>query len=250
MKLITPHSSRKSWIAIADDADESGLVKRIKQADIILSDLDQTDAFPAKELVLNFVMDGRNLFNRHLWHWFGTVGYLLYVEGKRAFNDATLSFTNSFIKTPRELTRIKKKYQQSYVTTTFYPGVLDFYKALPQALKIYVTRNIEEIAKPYAEAANFNYALQEQYDKKNAVDIVRKQFPERKRFIIRGDSSSEEIMATRCRELLIEEDLTKRIDDTLYINVAGSYRAQNPRADINVSINQTALAEWVRDFTI
>ena len=242
MKLLTQYSSRKSWIAIADDADESDLVRRIRSTDIILSDLDKTDAYPGREVALSFLTNGRNILDRKFWNWAGTAGYLLYLEGKQAYNNVVLSFANLFVKTPSELTRIRKKYQESYVLTTFYPAVLDFYSAFPKALKIYVTRNIKEIATAYAAGAHFNYAMPEQYDKKSAVDIIHQEFPDKKQYLVRGDTIEDQAMAQRLKE--IKDD--KSIDDVVYINVAFNKRNMNQIADINTSRNQTALAEWVK----
>lgn len=241
MKLITPHSSRKSWIAIADDTDESVLVQRIRNTDIILSDLDKTDAFPARELFVDFLNDKKHSMDRKFWLWMVAMGKFVYKEGRQAINSIAVSFTNNFLRNPEELERIAKKYTPEYAAQKFYPGVIDFYAALPNALKIYITRNIANIAQPYAEAANFHFVYAEQYDKAKSVDTIVSKFPNKKKYIVRGDSSEDDAM----NQKLQEHQQQETIDYKVYINVAGSYRRTNPRADINTSRNQTALAAWV-----
>lgn len=242
VKLVTPYSSKRSWIAISDDTDESDLVRRIRNSDIILSDLDKTDAFPCKDLVIDFLTDRRHAMDRKFWLWAIAMGKFVYQEGKEAINIMAASFTNCFLRDREELERIAKKYTPEYASQKFYQGVTDFYAELPDALKIYVTRNILNIAQPYAAAAHFHYVSSEQYNKEKSVDTIVAKFPDKKRYIVRGDSPEDEKM----NQKLQEYQQQGTIQYAVYINVTGSYRRTNPRANVNTSRNQTALAAWVK----
>ena len=113
MKL-TDKKYSSSWIIIPDDTNESDLIRRILVRDIIISDLDQTDAFPAKEVVVNFLRTGNHATDRGLWNWLIAAAYLFYDQGTKAYNDVAASFINTFLKNPREQERLAKKYTSTH----------------------------------------------------------------------------------------------------------------------------------------
>ena len=106
-------------------------------------------------------------------------------------------------------------------------------------VKFYVTRNIKEIAQAYKQAAGFTGFMLEQFDKEKSIEELVKKHPERKRFILKGDSQEDEVAL----DYLEFSKRKKRIDEVLSIFVTDHPCSVNNKFDIHIGRDYTKLVE-------
>lgn len=242
MKYLTQSSMCNGWVATNKNTVESGLAKKIREADIILADLDGTDASPGEKLIFETLADDRYLFDRKTWKWTIESIQSFASDGMNSESKVWRAFVEQFLQNPKRLAQVKKKFEKC-ANDTLYRGVPEFYDVLnPNSLKIYVTRNITEVVRAYANVLGFDYYFTGQFDKVKSAEELIEQFPDRKRFLVKGDSAPEQMMAEHLRELKHRG----KIEEVTYINVAKNLRRYNPTADVNTSRNQKSIAGWLK----
>lgn len=247
MKYIIPPSRDIGCVAVNDDADESGLVARLRRADIILADLDGTDASAGLNFVLYSTGEPEFFLALKCWKWLFKSGYLYAKYRGKAESEIGKAFMDVFMRSEKHVQRIKDIFTQEFTKSLLYEGVPEFYDLLRgDLLRVYVSRNHEEVVKAFFRALAFNDYFAEEFDKKETVKKALDRFPYRKRFIVKGDTMHDEEMYD---ELKYWKDKKKRIEEVTYINIMSSPKYYNPRADINASRNHTALNMWIKSET-
>ena len=84
MRYIIKPTKELGWVAVDEGADESGLVKRIREADIVLSDLDGTDTSSAQGVFFEFLKESSYIFKPKFLLWALSAGAPYAKKGKKA----------------------------------------------------------------------------------------------------------------------------------------------------------------------
>lgn len=200
MKYLLQPSRDFGCVTARDDAKEDDLVQRVLSADIVVADLDQTDAEPGKEMLLSVLINDKYFNDPRVWKWFFDA-FQIWRKQENALEIIWQAFIKDFISQPEELARIKRKYTAKYAKTTFYKGVQEFYELKKNAVKTYITRNKQEVAQAYRHAADFDLIIWEQFDKQKALEYILESYRNTKNFIIRGDSAKEAELVAHLKDL-------------------------------------------------
>jgi len=171
--------------------DNRTLQRKILSSDILVSDLDDTDVpSPAKKIACSSLIRPKYLVNSNFHLWCLKYLYSQFNrEGTGSHSKLWKGYIELFLRNPKELERLSKKHTVEHAASTIYPEVREFYGLLPEnMLKFYITRNIAQIVKPFADALHFDGFLAEQFDKIESIRRLMKKHPERKRYILKGDS--------------------------------------------------------------
>lgn len=232
------------WVAVKPGVKLPEYLDRIKNADVLAADIDDTIApSPAKRIAFSKLKDIRFLASPKFMMWGFNTCLDLAVKGKAAESDAWKDFIELFLRDPAEQDKIRRQYTPEFARSTFYPGVADFYARLPRYMKkFFVTRNIREVGEAYLEAAGFNELLPEQFDKRGSLDMILLMQPEARRFLVQGDSEEDQ-------EFLERLELKKkigRLHQVTSIYVSGSPYSLNPAFDINIGRDYTGLVKLLQ----
>lgn len=244
MKYIIEPSHDGVWVAIKSELKREDLVERLLSSDIMVSDLDGTDApSPAKEIAYTSLKRPKYLSDPRFWLWCISTEYKLIKNGKNAESETWATFVEKFLRNPKELEKLKQKYTPEFVASKFYQGVIDFYRLMsPNMIKIYLTRNIKEVAEAYKQSASFDEVMAEQFDKENSIKRISHRYPERRRFVVKGDSPEDEQML----KVLIHGKQRGKFNQVTSIYVADSANHLNPNFDINIGRNYKGLVELLQ----
>ena len=164
-----------------------------------------------------------------------------YATNPEAESKAWKSFIETFLRNANELKKIQQKTTLQNAEKNLYRGIKEFYHLLPNAEKVYITRNIMQIVNVYQQVLSFDHIFAESFDKINITEQLIQQISHT-RIIVRGNTKEEQKIADYLREL----QKSRQIQTIVYINVAKTTRQYNPQADINTSRNHTAINEWLR----
>lgn len=247
MKFVVEPSSNGTWVAVKPGLIQENLVERLFNSDILVSDLDDTDApSPAKEIARNSLTSRSYLTNPKFWLWVLGTEYQLAKKGRNAESYRWSVFIRRFLRDPQKLARLSRQYTPEFVAPKLYQGVREFYDLLPWVFKIYLTRNIKEVGEAFREAAGFNEVMAEQFDKQEGIQRVVKAYPERKRFVIKGDSAEDEAML----DVLNELKRRGKIEEVTPIYIADSPNKLNPRFDINIGRDYNGLVRLIKEISI
>lgn len=224
---------------ITSGQEPSELVKRILATDICISDLDDTDApSPAKVLASDWRHYGRS---PAYWTWLFKAGTKHLLFGKKSESGSWEKFINKFLRDPEELSRIEKLFTPEYLESTLFPGVKEFYGLLPRdAIRIYLTRNIREVALAYAGYLGINEIHAEQFDKHLTIQKIIQTPYLRKRWLVKGDSDEDQEVLS----FLKYQKTRDKIDDVVGIYV--TEEKLNPRFDINLFQDYRPLVELMK----
>lgn len=228
-----------SLLIIPSGQDSSELVKRILATDICVSDLDDTDAeSPAKIVAKDFRHYG---INPAYWYWLVKAGINHSLDGKRSESDSWKEFAKRFLRNKDELERVKNIFTPEKVRSTLYPGVEEFYDLLPrEAIKAYVTRNIQEIALAYADILGITAIWPKQYDKFETIKQIFEKSRTKKRWLVKGDSEEDLEMLS----FLKFQKVHGKIDDVIGIYVTDE--KLNPKFDVNLFRDYTGLVRLMK----
>jgi len=246
MGYIIDPSNDEVWVAIKPQLKKEDLVKRILSSDIMVSDLDDTDTqSPSKEIAYASLKRPKYLSDPRFWLWCISTEYKLIKNGKNAESETWATFIEKFLRNPKELEKLKQKYTPEFVASKFYQGAMDFYGLMPlNMIKIYLTRNIKEVAESYKQSASFDEVMAEQFDKENSIKRISQKYPERRKFIVKGDSPEDEQML----KVLIHEKQRGKLDQVTSIYVADSQNHINPNFDVNIGRNYKGLVELLQTY--
>ncbi|MDD4878241.1 MAG: hypothetical protein PHO02_04355 [Candidatus Nanoarchaeia archaeon] len=236
-----------AWIKAKHEGDLAGVAARLYHSNIILSDLDDTLAkSPMKKVAYGFLKRPDMLANPKFIAWCAKAAWKKAVKGKKAESELGREFVEKFLD-GRERKKLEEKMSFDYMDElreSAFPGVFSFYSMLPNAMKIIVTRSIHEIAWAYRCALDFDFSMEEQYDKKKSVDFIMRVFPKLKRYAIFGDSAEDEEMVDYLRFQLVKGS----IDTLVSVHIAKSEKKANPDFDCSIGRNYSSLAELISKY--
>ena len=245
MKYTIQPTKEKGWVALNEETDESSLAKKIREADIILADLDGTDTSSGYSLVLYSLNQPEFFSTIKFWKYLAKSAYLYAKKRKKSESEIWKNWINTFYRDKSHLKNVREMYTPKFANSELYKGVREFYDTLRgDALRVYVSRNLDEVIEAFSKTLAFNDFFAEQFNKKDSVKQILERFPHRKRFIVKGDTAEDEEMFDELKYWKKVE----QINDVYFINIANHERNYNPRADVNSSRNQLALAEWLKQY--
>lgn len=175
-------------IVIFDRIDEKELRRIILTSDCCISDLDDTDfKSPAKRIAFSYLFS-LGAFDPKFITWCLGTGYELLKRGKDAESERFRLFTE-FLKGKEN--KFVDKFDIRKIESLIFDGVKEVYNAIPKAYKVYITRNIAEIAQVFADYLGFNEVLAKKFDKGKTVDefICSHNFIN---YFLKGDSKEDE----------------------------------------------------------
>ncbi len=236
--IIEPHDG--IWVAVQPRHTADALQQKILQADVCLSDLDDTDAeSPAKEIALAD-------WKRRVWEdwgyfqWFMQAGIRHVFQGKAAESASWNDYKRRFLSNPSLRQAAAELYTEEKVRSSLFPGVPELYALLP-AEKYYLTRNIREITVSYAQALNFRGFFAEVENKEAFVErfVAGNRY---KRYLLREDN----YVSGTVLEVLHSCERRQVIDYAI-----GIYRADTPGKnrhgfDVEVGKDHTGLVELLK----
>ena len=237
---ILTNKRRQNWILINPKISKNEIKLRLKNADLLISDIDDTDApSPAKLMAYYSLLNPKFFFNLKFQSWcLFTVKNLL-SKGKRAEGKVWRAFIDKFLNDSQRLNFYLKKFNISYIESLQYPGVKEFYEMIPRAKKVYITRNIKEIAVLFQKINKFDDILCKQFNKIQAVTSVLKKAPDVQNIILKGDSEEDLELLEYLRDLVDK----RKISNVLGIYVVPSIRRINLNFDINISRNYLGICQ-------
>lgn len=223
------------WVAVNDDANPDDLLSRIRSCNIIVSDLDNTDApSTGKKIVYSFL--ARHLFDLDVLSWTAHTLQTLLVDKQIKWEHVWHAFINNFINN-EERERLLQVYTPTRARASLYEGVTDFYGHFCGAKKVYVTKTIRKAAMGYQIASEFDLTFAEQADKTHAIHLIVNHFPQHGRYLVKGDSTPDERMLRALRFLKTQG----AIEDVVGINVCKSRKNINPHFDVNIPRDYSGL---------
>ncbi len=231
------------WVATKDPTKFDDLARRIKHADLIVSDLDDTDApSPAKAEAYRCLLQPRRALNPRFWAWCAATAWKLLREGDAANLPQWLAFKEQFLDEPA-LRDIAQRHTPKSAITSMFPGAQHFYiPFLRRARRYYVTGNIPQITDAYLRANAFDGMLCDQYDKARSIERLLSDNISRDRILIKGNAAEDQEML----DVLRAYRQRGLIQDYMSIHVAKSKNAMNPAFDINIGQDYRALNSLLR----
>ncbi|MBI4919595.1 hypothetical protein HY837_06695 [archaeon] len=182
MRYLIPRT-KNIWVA--SQREETVLRDRILNADVCLSDMDDTDTQPTARLIITTGWK-RYFLNPKFISWL--INEKLRNNGK----DSWRNYKNFFID-EEERERIKQVFTLEIVKNLLLPGVEEFYSLL-KCPKVYISRNLQEIVSAVGETLKFDEVRGESLDKEKEVEQFIEKNPHFKHYIVKGDSHYDEGM--------------------------------------------------------
>lgn len=188
------------WVAASKEFSEGKSNEQIKQeikerlssCEAWFADLDDHDAkSPGKRLALNAI--GTSHLNPKYLLWCIETGFAWLVH-----NDAESrqwkKYATNFLRSEKALEDVTKSLTDERIAASLYNGVREFYQLLP-AMKIYVTRNILQVAKAYAQYLGFHTIMPEAEEKGIIAERFIQEHPNITRYGCGGNSKEDESMS-------------------------------------------------------
>jgi len=229
-------SNNGIWVKVQEEIKIPDLRKKILEAQVCISDLDDTDArSPAKEIGIYRNLFRKRMFNPRFFLW-ALNGLVKYVKKrKNVESECWKEYIELFLRDQNELANVKKSFDKYEIKRLVYQGVKEFYSLLPNTYKVYFSRNIIEIVNIFGTYLGFNELHAEVHDKEmETVLFVEKDLKSRNKkpftkYLVRGDSIEEE-------GILEALDFYKRKGRIEY--VVSCFRTtrekENPKFSVNV----------------
>jgi len=239
---------------------------KLLSADVVVSDLDYTDAqySPAEDIAfkrigVNSTTQG---YLKYFWWsiWTGLnlisafsspeVDKMLEKVKEQTFSD----YSRIFLRKPsaeaeeKSDAALKSAVNQeistlltpSYLSRSLFPGVKEFYHLLP-AKKMYLSRNIHPVVKAYAGHLGFDGFEFEVKDKELALETLLQNNRSRRRMIIRSDGPAENEMISAAR--FYQRQKLSYLDDLLVIKRSLSLNDDFSHCDVLVGSNDYGLVD-------
>ena len=181
-----------SWVSSQLSQEE--IRREISKAQVVLTDLDDTDAVsPAKILAREHVQRGAKHHARYL-SWVVRSSWKKYHQGKSSETEIWKEYVDTFLKSKSQRIRAGEYFDERNVQQLLFPGVQDFYRALPPTYKSYITRNISEVARAFSSVVGIDSIVAETPNKGIATEQFIQSNPWFQNYIIKGDSEEDEEM--------------------------------------------------------
>lgn len=197
--IIKPH--RGIFVAITDafvngtsiDEVVDKLRRRTRAVQTWFFDLDDNHAdSPAKNIARKAM--GTSHFSPHYLGWCAQTAWKLAREGKAAESEVWKEYVNRFLRNEKALAKIKSIWTPESARQSLYPGVEDFVQLISSAKRLYVTRNISEVAEAYTRALGLDGFFPETDHKEKIVENYVQRNPGVERFGVDGDSEEDAAM--------------------------------------------------------
>ncbi|MBI2672127.1 hypothetical protein HYX16_04295 [Candidatus Woesearchaeota archaeon] len=241
MKFIVA-SDNGIWVKAQDQVEIPGLRKQMLEADVCISDLDDTDAkSPAKEIGIYNNLLSRRIFNPRYIFW-GLKGLIKYIKlEKNAESECWKEYIKLFLRDPKELSKIKSGIEGK-IRKLAIPGVKELYGLLPNAYKVYFSRNIIEVLSAFSAYFGFNEFHAEVFDKQIETqrfverDLESKEKKPFTRYMVRGDSVEDESVLE-----VLDFYVKKEKIEYVVSCFRTTKEKENPRFTINVGSSDIGL---------
>ncbi len=237
MKFLVEPTESGGWVAAQDNLDEILSRELILACDVCFSDLDDTDTpSPAKKIAYDS-LKSTMIFDPIFLGWCFIARYKLLREGKQAESEVWKYYMELFLRDSKKREKIRKRFTEENIPDLLYPGVQEFYEMLEVAKKFYITRNIIEVVKPFADFLGFDNVMVEVFDKERVISQIIERYPEFRRCLVKGDSEEDE-------GILDKLDFYKgkgRIEDVVSCYVADSPDNINEKFTFNIGRNYFGL---------
>lgn len=227
-------------LEITSKLQENELAEKIVRSDVCLSDLDDTDAeSPAKVMVFSR-MRRLSSIDPIFISWGIKSLYDLFTGGKKSEDKCWREYIKVLDGDSRKEAD-EMFSQEAVIDLLVYPGVRDLYGLMENAKKVYVTRNIIEIAGRFAKNLGLDGVIAETFDKEKSTAEFIENNPELKRYFIKGDSKEDEGMI----DVAMHYKKKGYIDEVVSCYRADSLRNENQLFDVNVIKDYTGLVNLI-----
>lgn len=175
-----------TWVLVNNGITPISLANRIRSADLLISDLDDTDApSPAMKVIMKTLP--LQMFTPKAYSWI--VRALPKINSEESQYDLWHEYVCTFLSTPEAKEKIALQFNKFNTKLSLYEGVWSFYCNLPLQLpKHYVTRNILSISEAYSKANYMNAPVCDCSDKLTGVKSLLEQYTHIRSVVIKEDS--------------------------------------------------------------
>lgn len=242
--LCLDAGSNGSWVYASDSFSNgrsveevvSDLKKRVFSRQVWLFDLDDTHArSPGKSIAKGAI--GTSYFSPDylLWCARAVCGMIRGVPGLEA--KMWEEYTDRFLSSRESINEVRGMFDSRKVSSSLYPGVVDFCSLISESRRFYVTRNIHEVARLYSGFLGFDGFYPRANNKiRIAEDFVRDR-PLVQCYGVQGDSEAEAETISALR-FYGKDVLGILCSDSPFDLGCGAY-------DINTSKNQSGLVKLI-----
>lgn len=229
------------WVASRELGNEL-LRQRILQADVCISDLDDTDAkSPAKEIAFHDWL--RRSFKDEKYRcWLWECSKAKLREGKKAERECWKEYVRLFLGTVKAREQVGRFFSSEKARDSLFPGVLELYGLL-SADKYYLTRNIEQITRKYQWVLKFRGVFTEVDEKEKLMEGFILHNPKYKRYFVREDS----LNYNGIDDVLRFQVSRGRIEYKVSHYVASKPQEEKHGFDVETGKDQTGLVELLRE---
>jgi hypothetical protein len=231
-----------SWIAIKKIERLENILKKLSSIDIIVSDLDDTDAYSSAFRI------GIRLVNRYFLQkpcirsW--CISQAVHVlEGSFDKDAAGQEFLHEVFSDGCMRKDAEMACSPAFIASKLFPGIQDFYRQF-HVPKVYLTRNIPCIAQQYEAFLGLEFGLYNQCDKEKGIADIIQKYPFKRNYLIKENNPSDGIDICG---YLREMELFGAIDSFVSVFVVKNKSSVNPEFDINISRDYRLLNKAIMD---
>ena len=231
-----------SWIAIKEIERLETILKKLSITDIIVSDLDDTDAYSSALRI------GIRLINRYFLQKPGIRSWCIsqavrLLEGSFEKDAAGQEFLYEVFTDDCMRKDAERACSPAFIAHTLFPGIQDFYRQF-HVPKVYLTRNIPDIAQQYEAFLGFEFGLYQQCDKEKGIADIIQKYQFKRNYLIKENNPSD---GSDICGYLREMESFGGIDSFVPIFVAKNKSFVNPEFDISIGRDYRLLNKIIMD---
>lgn len=226
----------------------SGLIRKaFLDVQVWFLDLDDYDAdSPAKMIARNAIGTSHLSPRWQLWSAITAMALVsdFFSASKKDCETARWKkYVNAFLDGQHARTELKRIFSDSYVRSTLYPGVEEFYQLLP-GRKLCLSRNVAEVVAAYARVLGFKNFYPRADDKASIVKEIIERNTSIRKYGVSGDSR-EDLEVLKLLKSYYHEG---RIDRPVSLQVADSPGEKDiiPGFDVYVGKDRRILVNLLR----
>jgi hypothetical protein len=187
--MIITLDSTNSWVDIPDDKELPEVQAQFHKVETWFYDLDGTHTkFPAKDIARRAV--GTSHFDPKYLSWLTRNCFKYLRDGKSVDSVAWGEYVTSFLRSPEALEEVRQFISFDYVQRSLYSGVNACCQRRDKN-KCYVTRNIREVAEPFAKILGISEIKAEAFDKAKCIEDYLSTHSTEQFFGVEGDSDED-----------------------------------------------------------
>lgn len=233
------------WVYSNDRMSIRAIPLMFRVMDVGIFDLDDCDVKSvAKEMAYVHAKSIR-AFNPRFICWALETAWKLVKEGKHAESETWKKYVGLFLRDERNVKReLEYLTKRGVIEKLVFPGVKAFYSALPKLMeKIYFTRNIQPIAKLFADYLGLGSIHSEVSDKAKEMERFLKNHPyDAPRILVKED---DEEAGRAMLDVLAFFKRKRKVSDYTGILVTNSPDIENDKFDLITSENHLGLARLI-----